>query len=48
MWRNYDDIADTFDSVTRTIDVFVKNQDTYVQHQKPGAFFDPDMVRVLR
>ncbi|XP_018495227.1 alpha-N-acetylgalactosaminidase [Galendromus occidentalis] len=44
LWRNYDDIADTFESVKRTIDVFVKNQDLYVKHQKPGAFFDPDML----
>lgn len=45
LWRNYDDIQDSWQSVTGIMDHFAKNQDDFIPVAKPGAWNDPDMVR---
>lgn len=44
--RSYHDVADAWDSVVDIIDHFGDNQATFAAVQKPGAFFDPDMIIV--
>ncbi|CAH1268336.1 NAGA [Branchiostoma lanceolatum] len=43
-WRNYDDIQDSWDSVTHIIDWFGDNQDVLAPAAGPGHWNDPDMV----
>ncbi|CAG0921212.1 unnamed protein product [Notodromas monacha] len=47
LWRNFDDIQDSWDSVTRTIDYYGDNQDRIVPHAGPGHWNDPDMVLII-
>ncbi|XP_071477917.1 alpha-N-acetylgalactosaminidase-like isoform X1 [Diadema antillarum] len=44
IWRNYDDIQDSWDSVLSIIDYYTKEQDTLVPVAGPGNFNDPDML----
>ena len=44
LWRNFDDIQDSWDSVTRIIDYYGDNQDEMVPNAGPGHWNDPDMV----
>ncbi|CAG0888799.1 unnamed protein product [Cyprideis torosa] len=44
LWRNFDDIQDSWDSVTRIIDYYGKEQDKIVPHAGPGHWNDPDML----
>jgi len=44
IWRNFDDIDDSWASVKGIVDFYVKTQDTLVPVAKPGAFHDPDMI----
>ena len=44
-FRNFYDIVDDFESIQKTLNFYTRNQDDFTPHQKPGAFFDPDMVR---
>ena len=44
LWRNFDDIQDSWDSVTRIIDYYGDNQDDIVPNAGPGHWNDPDMV----
>lgn len=44
LWRNYDDIQDSWDSVTSIIDYYGDNQDDIAPHAGPGHWNDPDMV----
>jgi hypothetical protein len=44
IWRNFDDIDDSWTSVKSIIDFYTKNQNTFVPIAKPGAFHDPDML----
>lgn len=44
LWRNYDDIDDSFESVAKIMDYFSKNQDRIQPHGGPGHWNDPDMV----
>ncbi|RXG73716.1 Alpha-N-acetylgalactosaminidase [Armadillidium vulgare] len=44
LWRNYDDIQDSWDSVTRIIDYYGDNQDTINPNAGPGHWNDPDML----
>lgn len=44
LWRNYDDIEDSWDSVLGIIDWFFDNQDALVPAAGPGKWNDPDMV----
>ncbi|XP_035682064.1 alpha-N-acetylgalactosaminidase-like isoform X3 [Branchiostoma floridae] len=45
-WRNYDDIQDSWDSVTHIIDWFGDNQDVLAPVAGPGHWNDPDMLIV--
>jgi hypothetical protein len=46
IWRNYYDIHDSWESVTKTIDFWARNSstDVMVRAAGPGHFNDPDMV----
>ncbi len=44
LWRNFDDIDDSWDSVTSIIDYYGDNQDTLIPVAGPGHWNDPDMV----
>ncbi|XP_038055501.1 alpha-N-acetylgalactosaminidase-like isoform X3 [Patiria miniata] len=46
IWRNYDDINDSWGSITGIIDYYDKTQDTLVPAAGPGHFNDPDMIVV--
>jgi len=46
VFRYYNDINFSFDSVLSTMDFFAKNQDVYANIQGPGKWFDPDMILV--
>lgn len=46
LWRNFDDIQDSWDSVQRIIDYYGDNQDEIVRNAGPGHWNDPDMVRL--
>ena len=45
LWRNYDDINDSWDSVYGILQWFGDNQDRLSPHHGPGHWNDPDMVR---
>ena len=44
LWRNWDDIQDSWTSVLSIIDWFAKHQDEFQQFAGPGNWNDPDMV----
>ena len=44
LWRNYDDIQDSWSSVLSILDWFVDNQDILQPVAGPGHWNDPDMV----
>lgn len=44
MWRNYDDIQDSWSSLESIIDYYGNNQDAIVLNAGPGHWNDPDMV----
>ncbi|KAI6220753.1 Alpha-galactosidase [Aphelenchoides besseyi] len=44
LFRNFDDVANNFDSVLSIIAHYIQNQDEYVQYHGPGQWFDPDML----
>uniref|UniRef100_A0A023G626 Alpha-galactosidase n=1 Tax=Amblyomma triste TaxID=251400 RepID=A0A023G626_AMBTT len=44
MWRNYDDITDSWDSVLSILDYYATVQDTLVGASGPGRWSDPDML----
>lgn len=46
MWRNFDDIADSWASVTSVIDYYALVQDSLVAASGPGAWSDPDMLMI--
>jgi len=46
LWRNYDDIQDSWDSVLSILDWFSANQDVLQPAAGPGHWNDPDMVRL--
>ena len=47
LWRNFDDIQDSWNSVERTIDYYGDHQDVIIANAGPGHWNDPDMVRKL-
>jgi len=47
LWRNFDDIQDSWTSVEAIIDYYGNNQDVIVPNAGPGHWNDPDMVRLL-
>ncbi|XP_072275134.1 alpha-N-acetylgalactosaminidase [Pyxicephalus adspersus] len=44
MWRNYDDIQDSWDSVLSIMEWFAANQDILQSAAGPGRWNDPDML----
>ncbi|XP_045582354.2 alpha-N-acetylgalactosaminidase [Procambarus clarkii] len=44
LWRNFDDIEDSWDSVTSIINYYGDNQDDIAPHAGPGHWNDPDML----
>ncbi|XP_037787232.1 alpha-N-acetylgalactosaminidase-like [Penaeus monodon] len=44
LWRNFDDIQDSWESVQRIIDYYGDNQDEIVPNAGPGHWNDPDML----
>ena len=44
LWRNWDDIQDSWTSVLSIIDWFAEHQDEFQQFAGPGNWNDPDMV----
>ncbi|XP_076838177.1 alpha-N-acetylgalactosaminidase-like [Brachyhypopomus gauderio] len=44
LWRNYEDIEDSWDSVLRIVDWFFNNQDHLQPFAGPGHWNDPDML----
>lgn len=45
LWRNYDDIQDSWASLESIIDYYGNNQDAIIPNAGPGHWNDPDMVR---
>jgi hypothetical protein len=45
LWRNFDDIQDSWQSVASVIDYYGDNQDVIIANAGPGHWNDPDMVR---
>jgi len=46
LWRNYDDIQDSWSSVTSIMDYFARKQDHIAQYAGPGHWNDPDMLNI--
>ncbi|RXN08179.1 alpha-N-acetylgalactosaminidase [Labeo rohita] len=46
LWRNYDDIQDSWDSVLSIVDWFFGNQDVLQPAAGPGQWNDPDMLLI--
>ncbi|KAK3872826.1 hypothetical protein Pcinc_022127 [Petrolisthes cinctipes] len=44
LWRNFDDIQDSWESVQRIIDYYGDNQQVIVPNAGPGHWNDPDML----
>lgn len=44
LWRNFDDIQDSWDSVLSIVDWFTKHQDVLQAQAGPGHWNDPDML----
>lgn len=44
LWRNYDDIDDTFQSVYSITEWYASQQDELAAVHAPGAWNDPDML----
>nr|XP_042896359.1 alpha-N-acetylgalactosaminidase-like [Parasteatoda tepidariorum] len=46
IWRNYDDVNDSWQSVLSILNFFIKNQDEHAAIAGPGQFNDPDMLLI--
>lgn len=44
LWRNFDDIDDSWDSVLTIMDYYGDNQDDLIPFAGPGKWNDPDML----
>ncbi|XP_075234708.1 alpha-N-acetylgalactosaminidase-like [Lycorma delicatula] len=44
LWRNYDDIQDSYYSLMNIIDHFASQQEVYIPNAGPGHWNDPDML----
>lgn len=44
MWRNFDDIQDSWSSIESAIDFYGDNQEVLARHAGPGHWNDPDML----
>ena len=48
IWRNFDDIQDSWQSVASIIDYYGDNQDKIIANAGPGHWNDPDMVSLRK
>ncbi|KAG8243609.1 hypothetical protein J6590_042011 [Homalodisca vitripennis] len=46
LWRNYDDIDDSWASLTDIMDYFARKQDSIADYAGPGHWNDPDMLLI--
>lgn len=46
LWRNWDDIQDSFQSLTGITDYFAANQSRFQSYAGPGHWNDPDMLLI--
>ncbi|OQR78001.1 alpha-galactosidase A-like [Tropilaelaps mercedesae] len=46
LWRNFEDIEDSWESVAKVIDYYAEIQDDLIPFSGPGAWSDPDMLMV--
>ena len=46
LWRNFDDIQDSWHSVLGIVDYYGNNQNTLIPLAGPGHWNDPDMVNI--
>ncbi|CAL1545948.1 unnamed protein product [Lymnaea stagnalis] len=46
LWRNFDDVTDSWDSVLSIVDFYGANAGNFSYYAKPGAWNDPDMLVV--
>lgn len=44
LWRNYDDIDDSWESMIKIADYFAQKQEFWAKYAGPGHWNDPDMV----
>lgn len=44
LWRNFDDIEDSWKSLQKIIKFFGDNQEVMINHAGPGSWNDPDMI----
>ncbi|XP_045777161.1 alpha-N-acetylgalactosaminidase isoform X1 [Maniola jurtina] len=44
LWRNWDDIQDSWSSLSTIMTWFAENQDTFAKYAGPGNWNDPDML----
>ena len=44
LWRNYEDIQDSWESVTKILNYYGDNQNSLIPLAGPGHWNDPDMV----
>lgn len=47
LWRNYDDIDDSWESMIKIADYFAQKQEFWAKYAGPGHWNDPDMVIVI-
>jgi len=47
IWRNYNDIGDSWDSVNGIITFYGDDNTSFAEVAAPGSFNDPDMVSCL-
>lgn len=46
LWRNWDDIQDSFESLNKITEYFAANQSRIQPHAGPGHWNDPDMLLI--
>ncbi len=46
LWRNYEDIQDSWESVTKILNYYGDNQNSLIPLAGPGHWNDPDMVNI--
>ncbi|CAB3231837.1 unnamed protein product [Arctia plantaginis] len=46
LWRNWDDIEDSWSSLTKIMDWFGDNQNRFAKYAGPGHWNDPDMLLI--
>ncbi|CAD6187007.1 unnamed protein product [Caenorhabditis auriculariae] len=44
LWRNFDDVKSSWDSITSIIDYYDRNQEKHIPTHGPGRWHDPDML----